>query len=368
MSVHPNGDGEAWVEDVDVDQPHGLDYRYENHIAKAMRLRTEKEHKAFGDTTAGGEHVPGRVQHLAFEDGTSDVTQPFSDGSYNSHCQVWDTSSRVWCITGDDSYTGETPKVVKTHPDKQWEGGDVTWQGAHEFDASVDFTGAISFDGTADFGEVDGSISIGDTLRFDGGTSQILIADDSLTIDNETVDKGVRVDCTWTFTKAVDFTASSVIMNGNMNITGAGGAPGALGNLRITSDGELDFSEGTMILDATSTMSVCGDVSASGGGNWSILGDWSSVGYAVNTTYGPTPTDGFVVGYAQNTTNLSMYTDSNAAPVTKRWLSNGASGKRSNFMCPVREGDFWCLSHGSGAGDTAIGDGTIAWIPIGANA
>ena len=32
MAVQPSGNGAAWVEDVDVDQPHGLDYRYENHI------------------------------------------------------------------------------------------------------------------------------------------------------------------------------------------------------------------------------------------------------------------------------------------------------------------------------------------------
>jgi len=65
----------------------------------------------------------------------------------------------LWvCATGDGTYgaVGD-PTILKLHPDKQWGGGDITWSGAHEFDASVDFTGPVAInkdltvDGTAVF-------------------------------------------------------------------------------------------------------------------------------------------------------------------------------------------------------------------------
>jgi len=43
MGVHPDGSGTEWtlVEVVDVDEPHGLDYRYSQHIAKGVRKRID---------------------------------------------------------------------------------------------------------------------------------------------------------------------------------------------------------------------------------------------------------------------------------------------------------------------------------------
>jgi hypothetical protein len=145
MSVHPNGLGDSWVETApDIDQPHGLDYRSLQDLRKGVRKRLNKEHVVFGDLTVGGEHVPGRCQVVAMVDGTADVTKPFSDGSYMGHNLVWDTSSRVWCITCDNSYTGETPKVIAMNPNDQWNGGDVTWAGEHQFDNTVTFIDKVS--------------------------------------------------------------------------------------------------------------------------------------------------------------------------------------------------------------------------------
>jgi hypothetical protein len=77
MSVHPSGDGAAWdsIESLDVDQPHGLDYRTFNHISKAVRKRIMQEHEEFADATVGGVHKPGGSAVLGIEDGTSCLGQ-----------------------------------------------------------------------------------------------------------------------------------------------------------------------------------------------------------------------------------------------------------------------------------------------------
>ncbi len=53
--------------------------------------------------------------------------------------------------------------MLLLHPDKQWAGGDVTWQGAHEFDASVDISGNVGMDGDL---TIDGKIAVDSSADF----------------------------------------------------------------------------------------------------------------------------------------------------------------------------------------------------------
>ena len=107
--VHPDGTGTGWsnVEAVDVDQPHGLDYRYSQHIAKGVRKRINKEHKAFADSTAGGEHKPGGCAILDIVDQTIDIS--IDDDTYKGRNLLYDqTGSSLWCFTNVDG-TASTP-------------------------------------------------------------------------------------------------------------------------------------------------------------------------------------------------------------------------------------------------------------------
>lgn len=169
MAVHSDGLGVTWgdIENLDVDQPHGLDYRQLNHIAKAVRKRLNKEHVDFGDSTAGGEHVPGGCAVLDIVDASDDVTDGWNDGTYTGGGLVYSLCGALYvCSTLDTTYDGATDvTLVKLHPDTQWGGQDVTWTSGHEFDASVDITGNlavdgdISCDGTGHFGTL---VSVGD--------------------------------------------------------------------------------------------------------------------------------------------------------------------------------------------------------------
>ena len=189
-SVHSAGDGAGWTitETLDVDQPLGLSYRQMNHIAIGVRKRMNKEHVAFADATVGGEHIPGGAAILDIQEATADMTKGMSDGTYTGGGLVWcySTGSKygvLWvCATGDGTYgaVGD-PTILKLHPDKQWGGGDITWSGAHEFDASVDFTGPVAInkdltvDGTAVFTGVflDGTTTFNAVAGESGPTMKI---------------------------------------------------------------------------------------------------------------------------------------------------------------------------------------------------
>ncbi|MCJ7482678.1 MAG: hypothetical protein MUO31_06905 [Thermodesulfovibrionales bacterium] len=156
MSVHPDGSGTGWtnVEAVDVNQPHGKDYLYCQHIAKGVRKRMNAEHAAFADATVGGIHVPGGCAVLGIEDGTATV---IADGTLVGHGIVWDNTEALWCCTkaAGASTTGDWT-ILQMNPNTQWKGGDVTWAGNHQFDSSVDFsdvdiTGSLLVDSSADF-------------------------------------------------------------------------------------------------------------------------------------------------------------------------------------------------------------------------
>lgn len=183
MSVHPTGTGTGWtnVETVDVDQPHGKDYLWSQHIAKGVRKRINKEHVAFGDSTAGGEHIPGGCNVVDIVDSSANVEDGFTDGTYTGGGLVHETVlGRLWvCSTLDTTYDGATDvTLVKLHPDLQWAGQDVTWAGGHQFDATVDFVGTVAMqsdltvdgklivDSSCDLSDVyvDGDISVKGSL------------------------------------------------------------------------------------------------------------------------------------------------------------------------------------------------------------
>ena len=177
MSVHPDGTGTGWtnVEAVDVNQPHGKDYLFGQHIAKGVRKRMNQEHSAFADNTVGGIHKPGGCAVLGMEI-TDDCTAPVvADGTYRGHGLVWaysDTSNWavLFCTTGaaGASTTGDWT-VAKLHPDLQWGSGDVTWGGAHQFDSSVDFSKA-AFDASVDFSKAAFDATIDASHAFFDGT------------------------------------------------------------------------------------------------------------------------------------------------------------------------------------------------------
>jgi hypothetical protein len=162
FTVHPDGTGTSWDEDSpDIDQPHGLDYRALQDLRKGIRKRIEHEHSDFADASVGGIHIPGGCAVLGIEDGTATI---IADGTLKGHGIVWDNTSRLWCSTAaaGASTTGDFIPV-KLHPDKQWGGGDITWTGAHEFDASVDISGNLAIDGDV---TIDGAFKVDGTSNF----------------------------------------------------------------------------------------------------------------------------------------------------------------------------------------------------------
>lgn len=144
MAVHPDGSGTSWTEAApDVNQPHGLDYRSLQDLRKGIRKRAEQEHSDFGDLTIGMIHTPGGCAVLGIEDGTATVV---ADGTLKGHGIVWDGTEALWCSTAaaGASTTGDFT-IVQMNPNTQWKGGDVTWAGQHQFDASGYFTQPVEF-------------------------------------------------------------------------------------------------------------------------------------------------------------------------------------------------------------------------------
>ena len=165
-SVHMDGVGSGWtnIESLDVNQPIGLSYRQLNHLAIAVRKRVCKEHVAFADVTVGGDHLPGGCGVLGIVENTADLSVGAGDasidvteGKFIGRGIIYDqTNNALWCWTNTDGTTSADPYLLTFHPDRAWDGGDVTWAGAHQFDSSVCFsdgeiTGAWLFEGTTDF-------------------------------------------------------------------------------------------------------------------------------------------------------------------------------------------------------------------------
>ena len=210
MTAHSSGDGASWNETLDVDQPHGLDYQEFNDFKIGVRKRLNSGHTTFADNTVGGIHMPGGAGILGMEitDAGGDITAPIiSDGTFQGRGMVWgydgSQDARLWCSTADAESTAATDfTLLLMHPDKQWAGGDVTWAGAHEFDASVDMTGPLSIDGAIDCSVlvVDGSADISGALD-----CSVLFVEQSADFS----DAGFVGDVTITGVLKVDGTASA---------------------------------------------------------------------------------------------------------------------------------------------------------------
>lgn len=217
MAVHPSGDGVAWVQNIDIDQPHGLDYRAWNHLAIAIRSRMKKGHLDFSDSTIGGEHIPG-CGILGWGDGT-----PTVDGTFHGRGVVYDGTGILWCSSSTGEATTCDYTIMKMHPDWQWDGGDITWTGGHEFDASVDITGAVTLYsdltvmGNAEFSDVDitGDVSVWGAFYVDSSVdvSEFHVEGDA------SLDGDLVVDGTCEFNGNVDVSAD-LDVSGALSVSG----------------------------------------------------------------------------------------------------------------------------------------------------
>lgn len=137
-SVHNSNQGATWsnLESLDVNQPHGLDYRQENAIAAGVRKRILKEHLEFTDATVGGEHLPG-VARVINKDTSANIDTSWGSGYLRGSGLQWNpTTGRFYCATIDGSDNGVADMTVIGY--SPW--ADATWTGIHQFDASVDMT------------------------------------------------------------------------------------------------------------------------------------------------------------------------------------------------------------------------------------
>ena len=245
MTAHSTGTGSGWNETVDIDQPQGLDYREWNDIRIGVRKRIAQEHSTFADSTAGGIHKPGGTAVLAMEDGTATIV---ADGTLRGRGLAYDLSSRLWCASANAgvSTTGDWT-LLKMHPDKQWDGGDVTWTGAHEFDASVDISGNVAMDGDL---SVDGAIVVGGNAKVVGDAS----VDGTFTVGGDaafladasfdgTVDFGTNVG----IVGGISATGASMFGN-TVDITGALSLQSGLdGGAAADTTGTVDIANGVKL-------------------------------------------------------------------------------------------------------------------------
>jgi hypothetical protein len=234
--VHPDGTGTGWsnVEGVDVDQPHGKDYLYGQHIAKGVRKRINKEHKAFADNTVGGTHKPGGCAILDIVDQTVDIS--IDDDTYKGRNLIYDqTNNAFWCFTNTDG-TASTPDgyLLKIHPDRAWDGGDVTWAGAHEFDASVDISGNTA---------LDGDFSVDGTAVLTG-----LVTDGTAELSGRVINNGVIK--AW-----LNFDGDDANIRASFNVTGV--VRNEAGKYTIT--WATDFADTNYVV-----VGICGDAAGQG--------------------------------------------------------------------------------------------------------
>ena len=284
MAVHPAGDGVAWTTDVDVDQPHGLDYRYTNHVAIGVASRNNKEHKTYADATVGGEHLPGGCRVLAFVDSTADMTVgvadasiDITDGQFIGRGLIYDqTNNSFWCWTADGTTTDD-PYQIMFGPDSICLGGDFTWTGEIQFD------GTVSHQSAMDVSVVNGDGTVTFTALVDVSTLQVELIDETFSIES-------RVDL------------SSVGISGDSTITA---------DVDMSGDFNLD---GQLILD-TNNIYTSGWFDVSRAGTYTKTHDLSSTNVVFTMQFKDTEND-FLLGadrIYQIPTNLSAGAEYNAA-------------------------------------------------------
>jgi len=322
MSVHSDGTGTGWdtLEALDVDQPHGLDYRESYHLAKAVRKRINKEHVAFGDTTAGGEHKPGGAAIMDIVDASTDISA--TDGTYIGYDLIYDqTNSCFWCFTADGTAAAaDDAYSIMLGPKSICLGADFTWDGAHLFDASCDFSdvavtgdftlaGKFAVDGSADFSDVfvEGDLSVAGTLK--------LATDITITGD-------MAIDGTANFASTVDFGADATVqIKGQFDLTA---------EVKLFGDWTTKSTDNAAFADA--------------------------IVYQVSS-------DGFVTAYKQctagSTQELRVYTDSANPPTTLRQAASNSNTLYASVFSPVKKDHYWRVDI------TTDGNATIYWITFG---
>ncbi len=209
MAVHPSGDGAAWVENVDVDQPHGLDFRFTDHVAKGVRKRIEHQHTAFADATVGGVHVPGNCSVLLQGDGTADISGAVDLTLAAGSGIGWSKTGWLFCFTANNV----DPTTIRLDPHSICYASDMTWTGQYQFDASVIFCNPVEITS----GIVDGSWQINGATDISGG----VLLDGSITVLDAADFSNARFlgDVSVTGGMAIDGTTN---MRGEMDISAVG--------------------------------------------------------------------------------------------------------------------------------------------------
>lgn len=333
MGVHDSGTGSYWDENSpDVDQPMGLDWQEFQGLKQAINKRLSKGHVAFGDETAGGEHVPGGCAVLGIEistdggDATLWIDEDQSAGTFRGHglAWVWDglNDARLWCSTAPAESTAATAwTVVKLHPDKQWGGGDVSWTGAHIFCSSVDVTGVL---GTNDV-SVSGNLKCASNADVTGALNVTSL-----------------ITCATGASFAHDISGTGADFDSTVVCEAA---------LKITGDASV-----------TGTFVATGDVSITGG-TVSMFGSWCERSF--NTEYVDICTDGFVVAWGQPTSppsKMSIVVDNVKLARTTLYVNAYGVPIYSTVSGIISRGSTWCVSL-----TAALADGAAYWIPFGDN-
>ena len=310
MGVHATGAGSGWDEaSPDVDQPHGLDYREEQDIRKGVRKRVCKEHVTFADATVGGEHKPGGCAVLGMDITTDCTDGVAADGTYVGHGLVWslsDTSNYgvLFCATGDGTAPTGDWTVLRMHPDLQWGGADVTWAGAHEFDASVDISGNVALDGDL---TVDGAFALGGNAKIVGDCSvdsTFTVGADAAFHDDVSIDGDLVVDGT------VIFDQTNIQFGEGVGIGLFYDPTTYIGGESITLGNGLIIKSGSLAYQASQTLDVSFGVAFN-----AVLSAFLSMKHSAAGAFPP-------VIYTYVTTGLQIKTSSGAG-TTLYWLAIG---------------------------------------------
>lgn len=321
MTVHSAGTGTGWNETLDVDQPHGLDYRELNDFRIGVRKRLSKEHVTPAGTTAGGEHLPGKCGVLLVCDDTEDFTA-FVDATTAplgsmAYCI---THANMWCITATASGASPDFTVIKLGPLSFCLGDDFTWDGAHLFDASCDFSDVAA---TGDF-TLKGKLEVDGTVNFNADVN--FAADAS-------------------FDGTVDFAADVAFV------------------ADVSIDGTLVMQDAVLSGDSTFTFDA---IAGETGPTFNHLGDWSEKtkdGTSGHDTTYTARTDGVFVAYGSKTATALVIRFQTPAG-TDRHVHTSGSGLAVSGMCPVKNGDTWALKSDVTAWSAG---GKVYWIPFGDN-